>query len=184
MNCNPFTVGHRHLVEYAAGMVDYLFVFVVEEDRSKFSFRDRLEMARESCRDLANVRVLPSGRYMISDLTFAEYFQKAELQEQTVIPTDDVQIFGEAIAPCLGITHRFVGEEPTDSVTRQYNQTMKEMLPGYGVEVVEIPRYRLGGDYVSASTVRKMISDGNAEGARKYVTEATWRIMRKSPLIR
>ena len=28
MNCNPFTLGHRYLIEYAAARVDYLYIFV------------------------------------------------------------------------------------------------------------------------------------------------------------
>ena len=38
MNCNPFTSGHRYLIEYALKNVDYLFIFVVEEDQSVFLF--------------------------------------------------------------------------------------------------------------------------------------------------
>ncbi len=32
MNANPFTKGHRHLIEYALTKVDELIVFVVQED--------------------------------------------------------------------------------------------------------------------------------------------------------
>ena len=42
MNCNPFTLGHLYLIEYAAKEVDKLFIFVVEEDASFFSFDDRI----------------------------------------------------------------------------------------------------------------------------------------------
>lgn len=41
MNANPFTKGHRYLVEIAAMQVDLLYVFVVEEDKSFFSFKER-----------------------------------------------------------------------------------------------------------------------------------------------
>ncbi|MDE6054695.1 MAG: adenylyltransferase/cytidyltransferase family protein, partial [Lachnospiraceae bacterium] len=34
MNCNPFTRGHRYLIEQALMKVDKLYVFVVEEDKS------------------------------------------------------------------------------------------------------------------------------------------------------
>lgn len=33
---------------------------------------------------------------------------------------------------------RFVGEEPFDAVTRQYNEAMKLIMPKYGVEVCKI----------------------------------------------
>ena len=47
MNCNPFTLGHLYLIEYAAKEVDQLFIFVVEEDASFFSFDDRIMLVRE-----------------------------------------------------------------------------------------------------------------------------------------
>ena len=51
MNGNPFTLGHRHLVEEAARRVDTLYVFVVREDRSAFSFDVRLRLVREGTSD-------------------------------------------------------------------------------------------------------------------------------------
>ena len=46
MNCNPFTRGHRYLIEQAQKMVDFLYVFVVEEDSSDFSFKDRFAIVK------------------------------------------------------------------------------------------------------------------------------------------
>ena len=66
MNCNPFTLGHLYLIEYAAKEVDQLFIFVVEEDASFFSFDDRIMLVREGTKHLKNVIVLPSGSFMIS----------------------------------------------------------------------------------------------------------------------
>src|SRR6185369_1032961 len=40
VNCNPFTYGHRYLIESAAREVDHLYVFVVKEERSIFPFAD------------------------------------------------------------------------------------------------------------------------------------------------
>ena len=76
MNCNPFTRGHRYLIESAAKQVDTLYVFVVEEDKSFFPFTERLMLVRNGIKDLSNVIVLPSGKFMISSLTFPEYFVK------------------------------------------------------------------------------------------------------------
>ena len=44
MNCNPFTKGHRYLIETAARACDHVFILVVEEDLSRFSllFSNRL----------------------------------------------------------------------------------------------------------------------------------------------
>lgn len=39
MNCNPFTLGHRYLIETASKQVDTLYIFVVEENKSFLSLR-------------------------------------------------------------------------------------------------------------------------------------------------
>ena len=182
MNCNPFTRGHRYLIEKAQEVTDFLYVFVVEEDSSDFSFKDRFAIVKANCSDLQNIKVLPSGKYMISSITFAEYFQKDDLQDQqTMIPAMDVRLFGQVIAPTLNIKKRFVGEEPFDTVTRQYNETMKDMLPGYGVELVEIPRVTLNdGEPINATKVRKLILAGDLKSCEKYLTMQTYLYIRKN----
>ncbi len=57
MNANPFTLGHRHLVEQAAAQCDALHLFVVREDASFFPFSARLEMVRAGVANLPNVVV-------------------------------------------------------------------------------------------------------------------------------
>ena len=173
MNCNPFTLGHRALVEYAAAQVVKLYVFVVEEDKSQFPFADRIELVRQGVKDLSNVEVLPSGKFIISQQTFSGYFNKAELQDVAVDSSEDVEIFGREIAPTLGITIRFAGEEPTDTVTRQYNETMKKILPRYGVEFREIPRKAVGDEVISASTVREALKRGDFDKIKSLVPDTT-----------
>lgn len=128
MNCNPFTFGHRYLIEKALEECTYLIVFVVEEDKSIFSFEDRLSLVDAGTKDLDNVIIIPSGRFVLSSLTFSEYFNKSKMQDRVIDTSLDVTIFAREIAPCLHITKRFVGEEPFDSVTRQYNETMRGCL--------------------------------------------------------
>ncbi len=173
MNCNPFTLGHQYLVEYAAAQVDYLYVFVVEEDKSYFKFEDRIELVKSGTSHLKNVKVLPSGQFIISALTFSEYFDKANLEGTTIDTSLDVETFGRQIAPCLDISVRFVGEEPLDPITAQYNQSMKEILPKYGVELREIPRKCLGG-VISASRVRKCLEENNWDEIKRLVPETTY----------
>lgn len=155
MNCNPFTKGHRYLIEQACKQVDVLYVFVVEEDKSVFKFEDRIEMVRRGTVDLEKVRVLPSGKYIISKETFSQYFDKDNV-EQVDDMDYDVRIFGAVVAKELGISVRFVGEEPFDKVTKKYNETMKKILPEYDINVIEIPRTTTEeGSVISASAVRK-----------------------------
>ena len=159
MNCNPITRGHMHLITLASQIVKHLYVFVVEEDRSAFSFADRLEMIRRATASLPHVVVVPSGRFILSVETFPEYFEKDMKQEAIIDTSQDIGIFGRYIARRFGITLRFVGEEPTDKVTRQYNAEMKASLPQYGVQVLEIPRLESGGEAISASRVRALLRE-------------------------
>lgn len=140
MNANPFTLGHRYLVETASAAVDFLYIFVVEEDRSYFTFRDRMTMVQEGLKDIKNIVVAPSGKFMISQGTFKSYFEKENESDAIIDATMDIWIFAQYIAPRLGITRRFVGEEPFDKITRQYNEQMQSLLPEYGIELIEIPR--------------------------------------------
>lgn len=174
MNCNPFTLGHRYLIEYAAEQVDYLYIFVVEEDKSYFKFDDRIELVKAGTSHLKNVKVLPSGQFIISSTTFSEYFDKANLKGTTIDTSLDVETFGSQIAPYLNISVRFVGEEPLDPITAQYNQSMKEILPKYGIELCEIPRKETDGEVVSASRVRKCLEEKNWDEIRKLVPETTY----------
>lgn len=173
MNCNPFTLGHRYLIEYAANQVSFLIIFVVEEDASFFPFEERYAMVCNGTSDLKNVKVVPSGDFILSKRSFPEYFIK-ETDEDIVKNTEnDITLFAEKIAPALRITHRFMGEEPEDPVTNTYNQAMKRILPAYGIQVVEIPRKKDKQTVISASLVRKCLEENNLSQLDTLVPEST-----------
>jgi cytidyltransferase-like protein len=159
MNANPFTIGHKYLIEKAAGQVDHLFVIVVKEDVSRFPYADRLAMTKAACADFSNVTVCEGSDYQISAATFPTYFLKELSDASETQMRLDLDIFARHIAPALGATVRFVGSEPQDALTARYNAIMKEVLPAAGVQVVELPRLcysELGEESpVSASVVRK-----------------------------
>ncbi len=66
-----------------------------------------------------------------------------------------------------------MGEEPFDTVTKQYNDTMKELLPNYGVELIEIPRKMHNGKPINATEVRRLLSKGTLDECRNYLPLAT-----------
>ncbi len=169
MNCNPFTRGHRYLVETALKQVSRLLVFVVEEDKSFFKFEDRIAMVRLGTEDLENVTVIPSGKYIASAETFPGYFEKNDNPDVVFDATSDLNIFAEIIAKELDIKVRFAGEEPIDKFTRQYNRAMAAVLPEHGIEFVEIKRKEVDGRIISASSVRKLMSEGQFEEIRELV---------------
>jgi cytidyltransferase-like protein len=180
MNCNPFTNGHRYLIEQALHMVDHLIIFVVEEDKSLFSFKERFAMVREGTKDLENVTVVPSGNFILSQTTFPEYFIKIEDEDMTDNAEYDITLFAETIAPRLHITYRFVGEELEDEVTAAYNLAMKKILPEHGIQLVEIPRKTVAdgdGTAISASLVRKRLEQESIEELRNLLPESTVRVL-------
>lgn len=174
MNCNPFTLGHRYLIETVSKKCDTLYIFVVEEDKSVFPFKDRIELVRKGTQDIPNVIVIPSGKFIISQLTFNAYFIKEENENIQFDPTNDVQLFATRIAPYMGITKRFAGDEPLDKVTNQYNSTMKRVLPRFGIEFEVIKRKEEAGEVISASRVRRLLQEKRFEEIQRIVPETTY----------
>ena len=165
MNANPFTLGHRHLIERAAAENDVLHLFLLSEDAGPIPFAVRKQLVREGVADLENVILHDSGPYMISSATFPSYFLRDEDAAILAHAKLDLAVFG-TVAAALGITARYAGEEKSSHVTALYNETMAAELPKQGVAFRQIPRLALGGETVSASSVRQAIHDGKlAEAA-------------------
>lgn len=199
MNANPFTKGHRYLVEQAASQVDNLYVIVVKEDRSRFPYVERKTMIEAGCAGLDNVVVCEGSDYAISAATFPTYFlKKLDDATDTQIALD-LDLFMNHIAKPLGVTVRFAGSEPEDALTRRYNELMAEILPGTSVAVVrqdhqpdselvegsavrqarrpidfvEIPRLEQKGKPLSATSLRRALDKGGFKEAMEYIPKST-----------
>ncbi|WP_278927667.1 GNAT family N-acetyltransferase [Leyella stercorea] len=169
MNCNPFTLGHRYLIEQAAKQVERLFVMVVREDCSLFAYAERKAMVEQGVEHLENVTVIDGSEYAISQATFPTYFLKRLDDAADTQMLLDLDLFSRHIAPALGATVRFVGTEPTDRLTRRYNQLMHEVL----ADVRETARLEKEGNAVSASRVRKAMEQGDMNVIRQLVPPTT-----------
>lgn len=169
MNCNPFTLGHRYLIEQAAKQVERLFVMVVREDCSLFAYAERKAMVEQGVAHLKNVTVIDGSEYAISQATFPTYFLKRLDDAADTQMLLDLDLFRRHIAPALGATVRFVGTEPTDQLTRRYNQLMHEVL----ADVRETARLEKEGNAVSASRVRKAMEQGDMSTIRQLVPPTT-----------
>ena len=169
MNCNPFTLGHRYLIEQAAKQVERLFVMVVREDCSLFAYAERKAMVEQGVAHLENVTVIDGSEYAISQATFPTYFLKRLDDAADTQMLLDLDLFRRHIAPALGATVRFVGTEPTDQLTRRYNQLMHEVL----ADVRETARLEKEGNAVSASRVRKAMEQGDMSTIRQLVPPTT-----------
>lgn len=177
VNCNPFTLGHQYLIEYAASQCRILHIFVLWEDKSSFPSEVRYKLVEKGVRHLKNVVVHPGKDYIISDATFPSYFIK---EFQDVVETHarlDLEIFTRYFAPALGIQKRFVGEEPYCKVTATYNSVMQEVLPAHDIEVEVVPRKVKGGQPISASRVRELIRAGRLSEIKELVPETTYRFL-------
>ena len=169
MNCNPFTLGHRYLIEQAAKQVERLYVMVVREDCSLFAYTERKAMVEQGVADIENVSVIDGSDYAISRATFPTYFLKRLDDAADTQMLLDLDLFRRHIAPALGATVRFVGTEPTDQLTRRYNQLMHEVLK----DVRETARLEKDGNAVSASRVRKAMEEGDMNTIRQLVPPTT-----------
>lgn len=173
MNANPFTLGHQYLVEQAARQYETVHLFVLSEDRSFFPADVRLRLVQLGVQDLPNVLVHETKDYLISAATFPDYFLKGSDAAAGAGARLDAALFVK-IAASLGVTARFVGEEPTSAVTRLYNEILEQELTQAGLRVEILPRLCLHGAPVSASAVRQAIHDGDLTQARALVPPSTW----------
>lgn len=174
LNCNPFTKGHLYLIETAAKQCELLHLFVVSEDKSIFPAHVRYELVNEGVKHIDNAVVHPTSDYLISSATFPTYFIKDKFKAGNINCLLDLKIFCEYFAKILNIKKRFVGTEPFDKVTAEYNSEMKRVLNQYGIEVVEIQRLETNNAAISASLVRKLMTDGNYDEIKKIVPKVTY----------
>lgn len=184
MNANPFTLGHRYLLEQAAARVDRLVVIPVRTSYA-FPYTERLAMIKAGAP--SGVTVVEGSDYQISAATFPTYFLKDLSEAAETQMRLDLDLFARHIAPALGATVRFVGSEPQDPLTARYNTLMQELLP---LKVVEIPRLKaepvseFSSDTVkpintshtaviSASAVRTALEEGSYSRAAALCPEST-----------
>ena len=165
INGNPLTNGHVYLIEEASKRHQFVVVFIVEENKSEFTFEERFSMAYLATRRLGNVCVLPSTKYIVSQLTFPNYFLKDadEINEQ--YSKVDALIFRDFFMKKLFIKKRYIGTEKSNKM-QAYNSSLKEIL-GDKVEIIE--RITEDGDVISASRVRSLLKEGKLDEAVKYI---------------
>jgi|WetSurMetagenome_2_1015567.scaffolds.fasta_scaffold07748_3 [citrate (pro-3S)-lyase] ligase len=180
LNANPFTRGHQHLVETAAGEVDTLYVFVVREDRSVFPYDVRRKLVEESTAHVRNAVVLDTSRYAVSAATFPSYFLRRHDVKARVQMEVDVRLFGATLAPAFGIVRRFAGDEPYCETTAAYNRAMAAFLPEYGVAFREIARATDGERAISATTVREALAAGDWDLLARLVPPPTLAFLQSS----
>lgn len=190
MNANPCTLGHLALITAASKQHELVYVFVVQQEASAFTFEERLALVKANTKHLANVVVKPGGAYMVSYTTFPAYFVADTSKIATYQATLDATLFKHQIARPLNITTRYVGTEPYSPTTNAYNQALNAVLPPE-VAVVEVDRVKnQHGDIVSATKVRAAIAADDQALAVQFLPPATaafvtahWQELRRRPQI-
>lgn len=175
MNCNPITNGHLFLIEHAAKNEDHVIIFLVEEDKSLFPFELRKKLIEQAITHLTNVTIIGSTEYIISSITFPSYFVKdltdgAELQMEL-----DAVVFNDYFMPIFNIDKRYVGTEPMDFFTKNYNETLKRILDD---KLVIIERLLLKNQVVSATLVRKHFKENRLLAIKHLVPESTYQFLK------
>ena len=183
MNCDPFTRGHRYLIETAAKECGHVYVFVLSEDKGFFSAHHRLEMVKRGVKDLPNVTVYSTGPYLISSATFPTYFLKDRDKAETVHCALDIEIFTKYFAPKFSVTRRYVGTEPLSAMTAGYNRALEARLPQKGIALHQIPRLETAGTPISASHVRRLIAAKDLPGLKALLPESTLSYLSENHLL-
>ncbi|MCP8858122.1 (citrate (Pro-3S)-lyase) ligase (Citrate lyase synthetase) [Latilactobacillus fuchuensis] len=181
LNANPLTIGHEHLIQTAVQASDHLYLFVVSEERSLFSAQERLAMVQQIANKYTNVTVLPTNQYLVSSMTFPNYFLKdrADQNLARVQAEVDATLFAKVIAPELAITTRWVGEEPLSPVTAIYNQQMAHVF-GTAIQLQIMPRLAIAGQVVSATRVRTAIKAQDWSQVAQLVPKEIYPIVKGS----
>lgn len=166
INGNPFTKGHMALCEYALKNHKRLLLFVLEEDLSYFSFKERFSLAFVAMRPYYDrVSVLPSTEYIVSKSTFPDYFLHGEDESTRVYAEYDALIFKKYFMPALGISKRYFGSE-TSKYMSIYNETCAKVLND-SAQIID--RFTQDGEIISAKQVRALIDNGQTEKALDIV---------------
>lgn len=169
MNANPFTKGHEYLIKKACENSSFVYVIMVSEEASLFTYKERLDMIKLAIQKFSNVKILEGSNYLVSKNVFPSYFlpSKEEVVKQQIIL--DSFIFVNYIVPALNIKKRFVGEEPFSITTNLYNQIMTEVFKTKEIELIIIPRKKYQDKSISATQVRKLFIQGNFEEISQLV---------------
>ncbi len=180
MNANPFTLGHRYLVEIASRRSSCVLVMVIQgkpESGGKgnhentgivFPFPERLEMTGKCLSDMDNVTVIPSGPYVISRDDFPDGFLADRMGKVPAHAVLDSMVICH-ICRALGIKKIFAGDEPRDEMSEIHLNALRTACADAGIMLRVAERKRLGEKYISSSLVRQDIADGKTDEVRQLV---------------
>lgn len=168
-----FHKGHRYLIEQAKCQVDFLIIFVLEEDMLLIPFEERFKLIKEGVQDLEDIMLVPNGDFVLSRNNFYEFYTQKYDIRTSLNAEYDINVYADYIAEPLHITHRFAGANPKGRIKKVYNETMRRILPQKGISFVEIPKMMIEGEDISTLQVQKHLEDEEYDKAFALVPEST-----------
>lgn len=174
MNCNPITNGHMYLIEKAYHQNNNLIIFLVETNKSFFSFDVRYDLVKQATAHLKDLLIIPSGNYIISSVTFPTYFLKELSQKAEYYANIDLLLF-EMMMNKLNLRYRFVGSEPIDKATNMYNVTMSKILKD---KLIIIDRLTYNNEVISASYIRRLLEEKRFDLMKELLPKTTYDYLR------
>jgi [citrate (pro-3S)-lyase] ligase len=173
MNANPFTKGHRALIEDALSRSERLHLFILSEDASSVPADVRHKLVTDGTADLKGIIYHPTDSYIISRASFPSYFLKRKSETTETQARLDAALFRDKIAPALGITHRTVGDETHDPVTALYNDCLAREFKD-SLTLTIMPRIQTEDrEVISASRVRQLLLKGKLDDIEPLVPSTT-----------
>lgn len=182
INANPFTNGHRYLIELASKRSSHVLVFVIqgktesggrgnhETTGIELPFEDRLELVIKGLQDMENVTVVPSGPYLVSRDDYPQGFLSEEMGSAPAHAILDSKVFC-SICTSIGAKLAFAGDEPRDELSEIHLNALRQECQSTGIVLRVAERKRLGDRYVSSSLVRDAISKGDWNLVAQLVPE-------------
>lgn len=146
MSCNPFTLGHRHIVELGSKMFDHFIVCIMQSGVNLlFDKEESDKIARMEMEDLENVTVITMPDVISFKTFYPEYNDVALRENKNYIGIDTynvINIYVRAFTK-FNIKYYLVGIETEDKVTGQLVKQIQTLLPRLGMQPICIPRKTL-----------------------------------------
>lgn len=165
MSCNPFTSGHRYLVELGSRMFDYFVVFLMQEGMNLVFDKEECEnLVRVGVQDLDNVIVVPMSDVFSYQTFWPEYNDIMLRHSKNYVGLNTynlLNVVGKAFKQ-LNVKHFLCGIETDDNITRQHIVQAKTVFPQNDINVICIPRKQMKDNKLSISGTecRRMLAEG------------------------
>jgi [citrate (pro-3S)-lyase] ligase len=163
MSANPFTIGHRHLVELGSKMFDYFVIFLMQDGYDLiFDKKECQKIVEVGVSDLDNVIVAPFPEGCITWDDFCpEYNNVAARHAKNFIGINVYDLANMLVVMCKegNFSHYIAGIETDDAVTRQMCLHFKNICELNGINFIAIPRKKIGDNEksISGTECRKLL---------------------------